>query len=67
MNYHKNVQEYDHMNNITSSNQRSRNYNSFSPLLDYNIECYKCNNYGHKASECILFKTSMKIGTSNIN
>jgi hypothetical protein len=24
-----------------------RNYNSFSPLLDYNVECYKCNNYGH--------------------
>jgi hypothetical protein len=21
------------------------NYNSFAPLLDYNIECYKCNNY----------------------
>lgn len=23
------------------------NYNSFSPLLDYNIEFYNCNNYGH--------------------
>jgi hypothetical protein len=24
-----------------------RNYNLFAPLLDYNIERYKCNNYGH--------------------
>jgi hypothetical protein len=24
-----------------------RNYNSFAPLLDYNVECYKCNKYGH--------------------
>jgi hypothetical protein len=30
-----------------------RNYNSFSPLLDYNIECYKCNKYGHIAHDCI--------------
>jgi hypothetical protein len=27
------------------------NYNSFAPLLDYNTECYKCNNYGHKAHD----------------
>jgi hypothetical protein len=24
-----------------------RNYNSFAPLLDYNVECYNCNNYVH--------------------
>ena len=39
--YHKSVQGYDHRNNKFSNNQRSINYNSSSPLLDYNIECYK--------------------------
>jgi hypothetical protein len=53
-NYHKSVQGYGHKNNKSNSNQRSRNYNSFSPLQDYNVECYKCNNYGHKASNCRL-------------
>jgi hypothetical protein len=28
------------------------NYNSFSPLLNYNIICYNCNNYGHIAKFC---------------
>jgi hypothetical protein len=28
------------------------NYNSFSPLLDYDTEFYKCNNYGHIARDC---------------
>jgi hypothetical protein len=36
--------------------KENRNYNSFSPLQDYNVECWKCNNYGHKASECRLKK-----------
>jgi hypothetical protein len=27
----------------------NRSYNSFSPLLDKNIACYKCNYLGHKA------------------
>jgi hypothetical protein len=64
-NYHKSVQGYGHKNNKSSRNQRSRNYNSFSPLQDYNIECYKCNNYGHKASNCRLSKDSMKTSISN--
>jgi hypothetical protein len=36
------------------------NYNSFSPLQDYNVECHKCNNYGHKASDCRLPKHPIK-------
>jgi hypothetical protein len=27
-------------------------YNSFSPLMDKNIVCYKCNYLGHKARDC---------------
>jgi hypothetical protein len=27
----------------------NRSYNSFSPLMDKNIACYKCNYLGHKA------------------
>jgi hypothetical protein len=27
-------------------------YNSFSPLMDTNIVCYKCNYLGHKARDC---------------
>ena len=65
-NYQKSVQGYHHRNKKSSSNQRRRNYNSFSPLVYYNIGCYKCNNYGHKDSDCRLLKASMKIGTSNI-
>lgn len=29
-----------------------RNYNPFAPLIHYNIECYKCNNFGHKFWDC---------------
>jgi hypothetical protein len=44
----------DYVSNKTRSSHgfANKNYNSFSPLLDYNIECYKCNNYGHIAHYC---------------
>ena len=51
---------------IEKRTKRNRNYKLFSPLMDYNIECYKCNNYGHLDSSCRLPKASMKIGTSKI-
>jgi hypothetical protein len=44
----RNVQRYENNKN----NAKRINYNFFSPLQDYNVECYKCNNYGHEASEC---------------
>ena len=31
-------------NKITRSNPKGRNYNSFTPLQSYSIECYKCGN-----------------------
>ena len=29
-----------------------RNYNSFSPLMNYNLICYNYNNFGHIAKYC---------------
>jgi hypothetical protein len=42
-------------------NAEKRNYNSFSPLQSANSECQKCNNYGHKTSECRLPKYDKRI------
>ena len=56
-----NVQRYENNKN----NAERRNNKSFSPLQDYNVECYKCNNYGHKASECIFPKYDKKINIPN--
>jgi hypothetical protein len=58
----RNVQRYENNKN----NAEKRNYSSFSPLQDFNIECQKCNNYGHKASECRFPKYSIKASISNI-
>jgi hypothetical protein len=58
----RNVQRYENNKN----NAKRRNYNSLSPLQDFNIECQKCNNYGHKFSECRLPKNSMKESISSI-
>jgi hypothetical protein len=57
----RNVQRYEN----NKDNAERRNYNSFSPLQDYNVECYKCNNYGHKASECRLSKYDKRINIPN--
>jgi hypothetical protein len=41
-------------------NTEKRNYNSFTPLQYFNSECQKCNNYGHKTSDCSLQKYDKK-------
>jgi hypothetical protein len=48
-----NTSKDDYMRDKTRSSLRftNKNYNSFSPLLDYDTKCYKCNNYGHIACE----------------
>jgi hypothetical protein len=57
----KNVQTYKNNKN----NVEKRNYNSFSHLQDYNVQCHKCNNYNHKASECTLPMQSLKKSIPN--
>jgi hypothetical protein len=51
-NSHRNVQRYKN----NKYNTKKINYHSFSPLQDFNSEFQKCNNYGHKMSECRLSK-----------
>jgi hypothetical protein len=46
-------------------NTEKKNYNSLSPLHNLSVECQRCNNYGHKASECRLPMQSLKIGNPN--
>lgn len=44
-----------------------RNCNPFVPLCDYNIECYKCNNFGHKGHDCRgLLKSHLKENVATI-
>ena len=43
-----------HNKNVTRSNPKGRNYNYFSPLQSYSIECYKCGNQGHISRNCKL-------------
>ena len=44
----------DNVSNKTMSSHgfANRNYTSFSPLIDYDTECYKCNNYGYIEHDC---------------
>jgi hypothetical protein len=42
----------------------NRSYNSFSPLMDKNIACYKCNYLGHKARDCIYMNEYVPIPTT---
>ena len=51
---------FNSRNNQTKIKRVGRNYNSFSPLQNLNIECFKCHSYGHKASNCRLMKISEK-------
>ena len=59
----RNINDYgypkdNHVNNRSRNAQGivKKNYNPFDPPMDHNIVCYKCNNVGHKASNCIDMK-----------
>ena len=41
---------------MSSNKPKGRNHNRFGPLQRYDIECYKCNKFGHMARECKLRK-----------
>ena len=42
---------YNKYQNFRSQNSSLRVRNPFSPLIN-DVECFKCNNFGHKVSEC---------------
>jgi hypothetical protein len=42
----------------------NRGYNSFSPLMDKNIACYKCNYLGHKERDCIYMNEDVPMPTT---
>jgi hypothetical protein len=51
--YRTNVRNsYLRNNNRDTHGFSRRNYNSFSPLLNYNIICYNYKNFGHMGKLC---------------
>jgi hypothetical protein len=42
----------------------NRSYNSFYPLMDKNIVCYKCNYLGHKARDCRYMNEDVPMPTT---
>ena len=43
--------------NVSSKKPKVSNHNCYAPFEKYDIECYKCNNYGHLARECKMRKS----------
>jgi hypothetical protein len=54
------VKNYNLKDKKTINQVKSINYNSFSPLQEGDLECFRCHNYGHKATSCILMEVSEK-------
>ena len=54
------VKNYNLKNNQTDDQVKRRNYNSFTPLQERNLEGFKCHNHGHKENNCRLMEISEK-------
>jgi hypothetical protein len=54
------VKNYNLKYKKTIDQIKRRNYNSFAPLQEWNLEFLRCNNYGYKASNCRLLEASEK-------
>jgi hypothetical protein len=54
------VKNYNLKHNQTINQVKSRNYNSFAPLQEGNLECFRCHNYGNKENSCRLMEASEK-------
>ena len=52
------VKNYNLKDNQTIGQVKRRNYNSFTPLQEINLECFNCHNHGHKARNCRLMEIS---------
>jgi hypothetical protein len=48
-----NAPRNNYVNNKVKNHVDNRNKNSFSPLFNYYIKCYKCHYFGHKSQDCI--------------
>jgi hypothetical protein len=52
------VKNYNRKDNQAVNQFKSINYNSFAPLQEVDLECFRCHNYGHKANNCKLMEVS---------
>jgi hypothetical protein len=52
------VKNYNRRDNQEVNQVKRRNYKFFAPLQEVDLECFKCHNYGHKASNCKLIEAS---------
>jgi hypothetical protein len=52
------VKNYNLKDKQAVNRVKRRNYNSFAPLQEGDLECFRCHNYGHKAINCRLMEVS---------
>jgi hypothetical protein len=55
---HLRVKNYNLKDKKTINQVKIRNFNSFSPLQEGDLEFFRCHNYGHKDNSCILMEVS---------